>query len=62
MLKLLMDELFPAYGLARKEVEIEEDELSESDPDYWSSHLSDHTDIDTKLGVFLRHKRVTVSL
>ena len=30
----LFDELFPMYGLTRKEVEDEEEELSESDPDY----------------------------
>ena len=29
-----MDELFPHYGVTRKEVEENEEELSESDPDY----------------------------
>ena len=29
-----MDDLFPLYSLTRKEVEDEEEELSESDPDY----------------------------
>ena len=33
-LKMLLDELFPTFGLQRKEVEDEEEELSESDPDY----------------------------
>ena len=32
-----MDELFPHYGVTRKEVEENEEELSESDPDYWTS-------------------------
>ena len=31
---MLMDRLFPEYGMVRKEVEDEEEELSESDPDY----------------------------
>ena len=34
-LKMLLDELFPNFGLVRKEVEDMEEELSESDPDYW---------------------------
>ena len=29
-----LDELFPVYGVTRKEVEDEEEEMSESDPDY----------------------------
>ena len=33
-LKWLLDELFPAFGVTRIEVEEEEEELSESDPDY----------------------------
>lgn len=33
-LKMLLDELMPAFGLARKEPEDEEELLSESDPDY----------------------------
>ena len=33
-LKMLLDELMPQFGLQRKEVEDEEEELSESDPDY----------------------------
>ena len=33
-LKMLLDELLPQYGMQRKEVENEEEELSESDPDY----------------------------
>lgn len=33
-LKFLLDELLPCYGMTRKEVDVEEAELSESDPDY----------------------------
>ena len=33
-LKMLLDEMLPNYGMVRKEVENEEEELSESDPDY----------------------------
>jgi len=33
-LKMLLDELMPTFGMTRKEVENEEEELSESDPDY----------------------------
>ena len=33
-LTAFMDELFPVYGCTRKEVEDEEEEFSESDPDY----------------------------
>lgn len=33
-LEMLMDELLPTFGLVRKEVENEEEENSESDPDY----------------------------
>jgi len=33
-IKMLLDELFPNFGLVRKEVEDMEEELSESDPDY----------------------------
>ena len=33
-LKMLLDELFPTFGVQRIEVEEEEEELSESDPDY----------------------------
>ena len=31
-----MDELFPCFGVTRKEVEENEEEQSESDPDYWA--------------------------
>ena len=30
----VLDEIFPLYGLVRKEAEDEEEEFSESDPDY----------------------------
>ena len=33
-LKMLLDELFPSFGMQRIEVEEEEEEMSESDPDY----------------------------
>ena len=33
-LKMLLDELFPSFGVTRIEVEEEEEEMSESDPDY----------------------------
>ena len=33
---MLLDRLLPQFGMQRKEVEDEEEELSESDPDYWS--------------------------
>ena len=33
-IKMILDELFPTYGLVRIEAEIEEEENSESDPDY----------------------------
>lgn len=35
--RMLLDELFPNFGMVRKEVEDMEEELSESDPDYWTN-------------------------
>ena len=34
-LKDLLDELLPAYNVQRKEVELINEEFSESDDDYW---------------------------
>ena len=44
-LEMLMDEIFPTFSLVRKVVEDEEEELSESDPDYWSKVLTDYLDL-----------------
>ena len=33
-LKMMLDELFPQFGATRIEVEEEEEDMSESDPDY----------------------------
>ena len=33
-LKMILDEIFAGYGVTRIEVEEEEEEMSESDPDY----------------------------